>query len=80
VCHTQGMGIETFQKKIGKNIALLRKAAGLTQTELAHRIDKDRQWMNYIEKGSGNPTVKTLYLIASELQVSVRELVDVEGE
>lgn len=72
------MGIETFQKKLGKQIAGLRKKAGLSQTELALRLDKDRQWMNYLEKGHGNPTAKTLYLIALELKVPVKELLDFE--
>jgi transcriptional regulator with XRE-family HTH domain len=72
------MSIETFQKKLGKQIAGIRKKAGLSQTELALRIDKDRQWMNYLEKGHGNPTTKTLYLIAAELKVSVKELFDFE--
>lgn len=72
------MGIETFQKKLGKNIAAIRKKAGYTQTELALCIDKDRQWMNYLEKGKGNPTIKTLYLIASELEVSIIDLLDFE--
>lgn len=70
------MSIEAFQKKLGKQIAALRKKAGLSQTDLAHRIDKDRQWMNYIEKGKGNPTVRTLYLIASELEIPLQELFD----
>ena len=72
------MSIETFQKKLGKHIAVIRKKAGLSQTELALRIDKDRQWMNYLEKGHGNPTAKTLYLIAAELDISVKELFDFE--
>ena len=71
VHHYQAMGIEAFQKKLGKNIADIRKRAGL-------RIDKDRQWMNYLEKGKGNPTIKTLYLIASELEVSLKDLLDIE--
>jgi DNA-binding XRE family transcriptional regulator len=72
------MGIETFQKKLGKHIATIRKKNGLTQTDLALRIDKDRQWMNYLEKGKGNPTTKTLFLIASELEISMKELFDFE--
>lgn len=72
------MGTEIFQKKLGKQIASIRKKIGLSQTELALRIDKDRQWMNYIEKGNGNPTTKTLYLIAIELKVSVKDLFDFE--
>ncbi len=72
------MGIDIFQKKLGKQIETIRKRKGLSQTELALQIDKDRQWMNYIEKGHGNPTSKTLYLIAKELNVSVKELFDFE--
>ena len=72
------MSIESFQKKLGKQIAAIRKKTGISQTELALRIDKDRQWMNYIEKGHGNPTIKTLYLIASELNISLKELLDFE--
>lgn len=70
------MGIETFQKKLGKHIAKIRKDAGLTQAQLALKIDKDKQWMNYIEKGDGNPTVKTLYLIATELDIPFKDLFD----
>jgi len=72
------MGTDIYQKKLGKQIAAIRKKAGLSQTELALRIDKDRQWMNYLEKGHGNPTAKTLFLIALELEVSVKELFDFE--
>ncbi len=72
------MSIDTFQKKLGKHIAAVRKKSGLSQTELALRIDKDRQWMNYLEKGHGNPTAKTLFLIALELKVSVKDLFDFE--
>jgi putative transcriptional regulator len=71
------MGIETFQKKLGKHIAAIRKKAGISQAELALRIDKDRQRMNYLEKGHGNPTIKTLFLIATELKVELKELLDV---
>lgn len=72
------MGIDAFQKKLGKQIAAHRKKAGLTQAALALRIDKDRQWLNYIEKGKGNPTVKTLFLIAAELDIAMKDLFEFE--
>lgn len=72
------MGIESFQKKLGKQIAAIRKREGISQTELAFRIDKDRQWVNYLEKGHGNPTAKTLYLITLELNITMKELFDFE--
>ena len=46
--------------------------------ELALMIDKDRQWMNYLENGRGNPTIKTLFLIATELDISIKDIVDFE--
>ena len=75
---TRDAGIDTFQKKLGKNIAALRKRAGYNQAEFALRIDKDRQWLNYLEKGNGNPTAKTLYSIATELKTTVKNLFDFE--
>ena len=47
---------EVFLKKLGSNIARLREKAGLSQTELALRCDKDRQSLNRIEKGRTNPS------------------------
>lgn len=72
----RGMGIEVFQKKLGKQIAIARKKAGFSQSAFALRIDKDRQWVNYLEKGKGNPTIKTLYMIAGELGITLKELFD----
>jgi putative transcriptional regulator len=65
---------EVFLKKLGKRIALLREEAGLSQTELALRCDKDRQSFNRMEKGRTNPTSYTMYLIAKELDIPLSRL------
>ena len=70
---------ETFLKKLGKRVTLLRESAGLNQTELALRCDKDKQSLNRLEKGRINPSIFYLQQIASELKVSLKELVDLDN-
>lgn len=65
-------------KKLGKHIAKLREEAGMNQTELAHRCNKDRQVISLLETGKSNPTVVTLAEIANELDVPVKDLLDFE--
>lgn len=69
---------EAFLKKLGRNIARLREEAGLSQTELALRCDKDRQSLNRLEKGRINPSVFYLSQIADELKTHVKNLLDFE--
>ncbi|MEO6455464.1 MAG: helix-turn-helix transcriptional regulator [Ginsengibacter sp.] len=69
---------EVFLKKLGKNIARLREQAGMSQTELALKSDKDRQSLNRLEKGRINPSVFYLLQIANELKVPIKELFEFE--
>lgn len=72
----RGMTKEAFLKKLGQHVVQLREEAGLSQTELAHRCDKDRQNINKLEKGKFNPTAFYLSQIAAGLEVSVKDLFD----
>ncbi|HYM95641.1 MAG TPA: helix-turn-helix transcriptional regulator [Chitinophagaceae bacterium] len=67
---------DIFLKKLGKNVARLREKAGLSQTELALRCDKDRQSLNRLEKGRINPSAYYLHQIAEELKVPAKDLLD----
>jgi transcriptional regulator with XRE-family HTH domain len=69
---------EVFLKKLGKNISHLREEAGLSQTELALRCDKDRQSLNRLEKGRINPSAFYLSQIAIELKVDLKDLFNFE--
>jgi putative transcriptional regulator len=69
---------ETFLKRLGKNIARLREEAGLSQTELALRCDKDRQSLNRLEKGRINPSIFYLHEISVELKVPLKDVLDFE--
>jgi len=67
---------DAFLKKLGNHIAQLREKAGITQTELALRCDKDRQSLNRLEKGRINPSAFYLLEIATELDVPLKDLFD----
>jgi transcriptional regulator with XRE-family HTH domain len=69
---------DVFLKKLGRNVARLREKAGLSQTELALRCDKDRQSLNRLEKGRINPSIFYLSQIAEELKISTKDLIDFE--
>jgi len=63
-----------ISEKIGKRIAELRKEKGLTQEQLAVKINMDRTFVGYLEKGDRNPSVETANKIAGALGVKVKEL------
>lgn len=65
-----------FLQQLGKNITRLREAAGLSQTELALRCDKDRQSLNRLERGRINPSIYYLLQIADELKISLSDLLN----
>lgn len=54
-----------------------RKQAGLTQAELASRIGADKGYISRLERGMLNPTVSTLYRIASAMgyRVELRPMI-----
>ena len=64
-----------MRKLVGRNAARLRKAAGLTQEQLAERSGFSQQYISKLEQGRRNPTVVTLYELAEALGVSHVELV-----
>jgi putative transcriptional regulator len=55
-------------------IIQLREKKGLSQSDLARAVMKDRQTIHRIETGDSNPTVHTLHDIAKALDVSARFL------
>jgi predicted transcriptional regulator len=49
---------------IARQLLLLRKEAGMTQVQLAEKVEMDQAEISRIERGVGNPTVETLQRIA----------------
>lgn len=50
------------------------KDAGFTLEEIGTKIGKSKSQMTVIVNGKGNPTIKTLELIADAMKISVSEL------
>lgn len=65
----------TITQKVGEQIRKYRKQKGLTQEKLAELANIDYSYLNLIESGKKNPTVKRLAKIARVLGVSLRDLV-----
>jgi len=62
------------RQQMGKNLLRLRKAAGLTQEEFAHRAALHPTYVSGIEGGHRNPSVDVLERIAQALGVGIAEL------
>jgi len=54
---------------VGSEVRKLRKAAGITQAELANRMGVDRAYVSGLELGQRNPTVLSLWQVAQALGV-----------
>ncbi|MDZ4062990.1 MAG: helix-turn-helix transcriptional regulator [Phenylobacterium sp.] len=53
----------------GKNVRALRKAAALSQEELAFRAGMKRTYLSDLERGMRNPSVRALGRLADALGV-----------
>ena len=62
------------QEKIGKFIAQRRKAAGLTQMQLAEKLGVTDRAVSKWETGKAMPDVSLMLTLCAELQISVNDL------
>ena len=63
-----------IQDKIGSRIREIRTAKNLTQDAVAWRSDVDRTFMNYVENGKRNITVKSLEkIVVGGLEMSMKD-------
>ncbi len=63
-----------FYKKLGKNIKYRRQKLGLTQQQLAEKLDLSLNFIGKIEVAFSKPSLDTLIQIADALETSVSEL------
>lgn len=65
------------RKRIGRNIALARRGAGLSQSQLAARMEAASQEVSRLECGRRScPRVTTLLRVARALEVPLIDLVE----
>lgn len=63
-----------FYKALGKNIKTRRKELGLTQQELADKLDMSLNFVGKIEVAFSKPSLDTLIDIAEVLETTVSDL------
>lgn len=63
-----------LRKLFGLNVKKLRQAAGLSQEAFADRCGFARSYMSRIERGSANPSLDAVEVLATALNVSVSAL------
>ena len=61
-------------KKLAKNLEELRSERGITQVEVADKMEVDKSYISKLEAGKGNPTLNTLDRLAVILNVEVSDL------
>lgn len=62
------------QRSFGARVRELRRAAGMTQEDLAERCGLFRTYMSRIETGKANPTLTMIHALAASLGVPVPAL------
>jgi transcriptional regulator with XRE-family HTH domain len=60
---------------VGQNVKRIRQRIGLTQEQFAEVSGFSQQYISSLERGQRNPTVVTVYELATALGVSHVELV-----
>ncbi|ALR20631.1 MULTISPECIES: helix-turn-helix domain-containing protein [Sphingobium] len=64
-----------MRRLVGLNFVRLRKDKGLTQERLAEMSGFTQQYISDLERGRRNPSVVTLFHLASALNVTPADLV-----
>ncbi len=70
------MNSEKLKTQIGNNIAAYRKMCGLTQAELADKLNYSDKAVSKWERGESVPDVITLAQLAEQFGISVGELIN----
>lgn len=65
------MDSEKLKSRIGSNIAMLRKQQGLTQAELAEKLNYSDKAISKWERGESVPDVLTLMVLAEQFDTDV---------
>lgn len=74
----QGVKDKKFLKKLGNHIKKLRTERGLTQLDLAIKLNNYAEQIGRIERGELNSSICTLRNIADGLDISLKELLNLE--
>ncbi|MDP6568344.1 MAG: helix-turn-helix transcriptional regulator [Candidatus Marinimicrobia bacterium] len=65
-----------IKQKIGERIKELRKHAGISQEKLAFKAGIDRTYINGVENGRRNISIKNIEKIAEALSITLSDFFD----
>ncbi len=63
-----------INEALGKKIRAVRRTRKMTQEDLAYESKIDYSYLNEIEAGKRNPSIKRINAIARALKIPVKEL------
>ena len=63
---------------LGRNLGIWRRERGLSQEKLQEATGVSQQYLSGLERGTRNPTVRTLAKIAAALDVQPADLLRIE--
>ena len=66
--------MKTTKQLLGARIKELRKYRGLSQEQLAEKVDVDPKYVSFIECGRSSPSLETMDSIARALNVEIKDL------
>lgn len=66
--------------QMGNRIKSLSKKENISQLELGNIVGRSANQIGRIERAEGNPTIETLYLIASHYNLDISYFLDKEFE
>jgi transcriptional regulator with XRE-family HTH domain len=66
----------TISDAVGRNLRRHRRAAGMSLAELADAAGLGKSTLHALELGDGNPTLSTLWALATALGIPLGELLD----
>jgi transcriptional regulator with XRE-family HTH domain len=69
-----------MRKLVGRNFEKIRKEKGFTQERIAEISGFTQQYVSDLERGRRNPTIVTLFELASALGISHVDLVQPDEE
>ena len=75
---TMQRNVKLQLSRVGENIAIKRKQAGMSQTDLALKYGMDRQNLSNIERGKKNIQALTICRLANAFGIEAKELLDFE--
>ncbi|MCC8374816.1 MULTISPECIES: cell morphology transcriptional regulator XreR1 [Photorhabdus] len=70
----------TIKSLFGQRVRYIRMASGMSQEAFADKCGLDRTYISGIERGVRNPTLEVINVIASGLQIELKDLFDFDAE